>query len=159
MKVDTLDNLCEIPFTIFGLFGTISISSEDDDVTVTPLIVTDVGAPISNMGTEGAETGEGPDDTEPLLPRAPTVASLVICVPHVLLDVNSRFCFLILGGGFGAGGFFPPKLFVLLCCAPSVDMTEESGAVTRLYDFEMGSEIFPEIFLTGRATEGLILLT
>ena len=41
----------------FDVFGTISTSS--DDVTVTPLMVTEVGAPISRMGTHGVETGAG----------------------------------------------------------------------------------------------------
>ena len=53
------------------------MSSEEDDVTVTPFIVTDVGAPISRIGTEGAVTGDGTADINPLCPRAPTVASLV----------------------------------------------------------------------------------
>ena len=83
--------------TSFDVFGTISTSSEDDDVTVTPFIVTDVGAPISKIGTQGAETGDGPEDGIPAWPRAPTVASLVIFGPHALLDVvNSWCCFLIL---------------------------------------------------------------
>ena len=47
------------------VFGTISTSS--DDVTVTPLMVTEVGAPISRMGTHGVETGAGlPYDAPPL---------------------------------------------------------------------------------------------
>ena len=67
LNVDTLEEVfCEILFTSFDLFGTISISSEDDDVTVTPFIVTDVGAPISKTGTHGAETGDGPADETPL---------------------------------------------------------------------------------------------
>ena len=42
----------------FDVLGTISTSS--DDVTVTPLMVTEVGAPISRMGTtHGVETGAG----------------------------------------------------------------------------------------------------
>jgi hypothetical protein len=61
LKVEKLEDVfCEILLISFDLFGTISTSSEDDDVTVTPFIVTDVGAPISKIGTEGAETGDGP---------------------------------------------------------------------------------------------------
>ena len=66
LNVDTLEEVfCEILLTSFDLFGTISISSEDDDVTVTPFIVTDVGAPISKIGTQGAETGDGTEDGIP----------------------------------------------------------------------------------------------
>ena len=97
LKVDTLEGLCEILFGWFGIFVTISTSSEDDDVTVTPFIVTDVGAPISRIGTQGVDTGAGPVLDCPLWPRAPTVASLVIFVPVLLLpEVNSCCCFFIL---------------------------------------------------------------
>ena len=65
MKVDTFDGLCEILFGSFGKFVTISTSSEDDDVTVTPFIVTDVGAPISRIGTQGVDTGAGPEFGSP----------------------------------------------------------------------------------------------
>ena len=66
LNVDTLkEAFCEFLLTSFDLFGTISTSSEDDDVTVTPFIVTDVGAPISKIGTQGAETGDGPEDGIP----------------------------------------------------------------------------------------------
>ena len=98
LKVDTLDGLWDIVLRSHGLLVTISTSSEDDDVTVTPLIVTDVGAPISRMGTHGADTGAGPEIVRPLWLRAPTVASLVTFVPAMLLppDVNSWCCFFIL---------------------------------------------------------------
>ena len=61
-----MQDFCEILLTSFDLFWIISTSSEDDDVTVTPLMVTEVGAPISRIGTEGAVTGDGPDDIKPL---------------------------------------------------------------------------------------------
>ena len=97
MKVDTLDGLWDIVLRSHGLLVTISTSSEDDEVTVTPLIVTDVGAPISSIGTQGADTGAGPEIVRPLWFRAPTVANLVTFVPVLLLpDVNSWCCFLIL---------------------------------------------------------------
>ena len=80
---------CEVLSNSFDLIRFASTSSEDDDVTVTPLMVTDVGAPISRIGTEGAVTGDGPDDIKPLCARAPTVASLVMFAPLVLPKVNS----------------------------------------------------------------------
>ena len=61
MKVDTLDGLYDILFGSLELLVRISTSSEDEDVTVTPLIVTDVGAPISRIGTHGVDTGAGPE--------------------------------------------------------------------------------------------------
>ena len=94
MKVDTLDGLYDILFGSLDLLVTISTSSEDEDVTVTPLIVTDVGAPISRIGTQGVDTGAGP---ELVWLRAPTVANLVMFVPDLLLpDVYSCCCFFIL---------------------------------------------------------------
>ena len=64
-----------------------------------------------------------------------------------------------LGGGFGAGCFFPPAGYTFLLCIPSVDTTVEDGAVIRLEDWGIGPVIFPEILLAGRTTDGLILLT
>ena len=65
LKVETFDGFCEMLLLSFDVFGTISTSSED--VTVTPLMVTDVGAPISRIGTHGVETGAGlPYDATPL---------------------------------------------------------------------------------------------
>ena len=64
--MDTVQVFCEVLSNSFDLIRFASTSSEDDDVTVTPLMVTDVGAPISRIGTEGAVTGDGPDDIKPL---------------------------------------------------------------------------------------------
>ena len=57
LNVETLACFCVMLLLSFDVFGTISTSS--DDVTVTPLMVTEVGAPISRMGTHGVETGAG----------------------------------------------------------------------------------------------------
>ena len=89
LKEDTLQGLWDITLDSFDLIWLTSTSSEDDDVTVTPLMVTDVGAPMSRIGTEGAVTGDGPEDIKPLCARAPTVASLVMLPPLVLPNVNS----------------------------------------------------------------------
>ena len=65
LNVETFDCFCELLLLSFDVFWKISTSSED--VTVTPLMVTDVGAPISRMGTHGVETGAGlPYDAPPL---------------------------------------------------------------------------------------------
>ena len=94
LKVDTLDGLYEILFGSLELLVTISTSSEDEDVTVTPFIVTEVGAPISRIGTQGVDTGAGP---EFVWLRAPTVANLVMFDPDLLVpDVYSCDCFFIL---------------------------------------------------------------
>ena len=59
----------------------------------------------------------------------------------------------------GAGAFFAPELHFFWFCMLTFDVTLESGAVIRLVICGIGPVILPEIFLTGRATEGLILLT
>ena len=79
---------------------------------------------------------------------------------HTFVVFRLKIALPYLGGGLGAGVFFPPELYVLWCCVLLLGMSDETGALTREDDFGIGPVvIFPEIFLTGWAITGVIRFT